>query len=169
MAGKEGIRFISNNFKSTAGKAEKIPHIEQGAGEVKMGKATSSTNFITTIEPMHGTEVVVYYKADTVRRIVLDNDVKEGHALATGDFLGTGSDQVVAGWRVPNKEGKVGIKLYAKKDLRSTQWESYWIDENGMACEDMQVTDLNGDGKTDIVASGRATKNLKIYWNRSGK
>ncbi len=91
------------------------------------------------------------------------------HALATADFLGTGSDQVVAGWRAPNKEGKVGLKLYTKKDPHGAQWESYWIDENGIACEDMQVTDLNGDGKTDIVASGRATKNLKIYWNRSGK
>jgi hypothetical protein len=38
-----------------------------------------------------------------------------------------------------------------------------------MACEDIQVMDLNGDGKPDIVASGRATKNLKIYWNKSAK
>ena len=169
LAGKEGIRFISNNFQSTAGNAEKIPGIERGAGEVKFGKATSNTNFIATIEPMHGTEVVVYFKTDAAERIVLDNDVREGHALATADFLGAGSDQVIAGWRSPNKEGKVGIKLYAKKDSRGTKWESHWIDENGMACEDIQVIDLNGDGKTDIVASGRATKNLKIYWNRSGK
>jgi len=26
--------------------------------------------------------------------------------------------------------------------------------------------DLNADGKPDIVASGRSTKNLKIYWNK---
>ncbi|MBA2562127.1 MAG: hypothetical protein H0V14_04300 [Chitinophagaceae bacterium] len=31
-----------------------------------------------------------------------------------------------------------------------------------MACEDMQVIDLNGDGKTGIVASGKATKILKF-------
>ena len=43
----------------------------------------------------------------------------------------------------------------------------YWIDDNGMATEDLQVLDMNADGKPDIVASGRATKNLKIYWNRS--
>lgn len=168
LAGKEGIRFTSHHFQTTAGKAEKIPGIERSTGEVKFGKA-SNTNFIATIEPMHGTEVVVYFKGDAAGRIVLDNDVKEGHALAAADFLGAGSDQVVAGWRLPNKEGKVGIKLYVKKDSHGKQWESHWIDENGMACEDMQVIDLNGDGKTDIVASGRATKNLKIYWNRSGK
>jgi hypothetical protein len=36
-----------------------------------------------------------------------------------------------------------------------------------MATEDLQVMDMNGDGKPDIVAAGRATKNLKIYWNSS--
>ncbi len=41
-----------------------------------------------------------------------------------------------------------------------------WIDKNGMACEDLQVMDMNGDGKPDIVAAGRATGNLKIYWNK---
>jgi hypothetical protein len=37
-----------------------------------------------------------------------------------------------------------------------------------MACEDIQVADLNGDGKPDIVAAGRSTHNLKIYWNQGG-
>jgi len=36
-----------------------------------------------------------------------------------------------------------------------------------MACEDLKVIDLNGDGKQDIIASGRSTHNLKIYWNKS--
>ncbi len=48
---------------------------------------------------MHGGEVVVYLKDNAVKRIVLDDNVKEGHALAVADFSGTGNDQVVAGWR----------------------------------------------------------------------
>jgi hypothetical protein len=28
------------------------------------------------------------------------------------------------------------------------------------------VADLNGDGRKDIVAVGRATHNAVIYWNR---
>ncbi len=40
-------------------------------------------------------------------------------------------------------------------------------DMSGMACEDVRVADLNGDGRLDIIAAGRATRNLKIYWNRS--
>ena len=42
------------------------------------------------------------------------------------------------------------------------------IDDTGMDCEDLIVGDFNGDKKPDIVASGRATRNLKIYWNETG-
>lgn len=170
VAGKEGVRFIETNFlKQAVGKAATIRGIEQGAGEVRVGDIAAGKNFIAAIEPMHGTAVVVYLKGDDVKRIVLDDDVKEGHALAVADFLGVGSDQVVAGWRSPDKEGKVGVKLYMKTDADGMQWQSHWIDDNGMACEDIQVMDMNGDGKPDIVASGRATQNLKIYWNTSGQ
>ena len=42
------------------------------------------------------------------------------------------------------------------------------VDDNTMACEDFKVADLNGDGKPDIIAAGRATKNLIVYWNERG-
>jgi hypothetical protein len=35
-----------------------------------------------------------------------------------------------------------------------------------MACEDVMVADLDGDKDLDIVAAGRRTKNVKIYWNQ---
>ncbi|MDQ2657983.1 MAG: hypothetical protein M3Y60_11245, partial [Bacteroidota bacterium] len=84
---------------------------------------------------------------------------------AIDDLLNNGQKQLVAGWREPDKDGKVGIKLFVPAG--NAQWNDYWVDDNGMACEDLQVADLNGDGKPDIIASGRATKNLKIYWNRN--
>ena len=80
-------------------------------------------------------------------------------------MLASGNEQVVAGWREPNKENKVGIKLFVRGG--ASEWTDYWIDDNDMACEDLQVADLDGDGKADIIAAGRATKNLKIYWNRN--
>jgi hypothetical protein len=38
-----------------------------------------------------------------------------------------------------------------------------------MACEDLCLADLDGNGKLDIIAAGRATKNLKIYLNQGVK
>ncbi len=35
-----------------------------------------------------------------------------------------------------------------------------------MACEDALAADLDGDGRSDIIAGVRATHNVKIYWNR---
>ena len=106
------------------------------------------------------------YPSGLKERIVCDTNLNEGHALGVADFLGAGYDQVVAGWRNPDKDQQVGIKLYSKKSADSNEWESTWIDKNGMACEDLQVMDMNGDGRPDIVASGRSTRNLKVYWNK---
>ena len=52
------------------------------------------------------------------------------------------------------------------EDDQASSWTGYWVDENGMACENMQQADLNGDGKPELIAAGRVSKNLKIYWNR---
>ena len=131
---------------------------------------------LATIEPLHGSSLVYY--ATTYRgkgedgrgtltgRIVLDDKLNAGHAIATGDLFGNGSQQVVAGWRSPNGAKKVGVKLYYPTDVNAKTWSSIVIDDNGMATEDLRIADLNGDGRLDIIAAGRATHNLKIYWNR---
>ena len=96
---------------------------------------------------------------------MLDDNFSGGHAIAAADFLGEGSQQVVAGWRMPNRDGHVGVKLYAPQDEAGREWNSMWVDQDGMATEDLRAGDLNGDGRPEIVAAGRATNNLKIYWN----
>jgi hypothetical protein len=165
LAGKEGVSIIEYMGSPVGGRSSKMSFTDRGVGEVRTGKLNATRNFIATIEPMHGDEVVVYPMNES-ERIVLDNNIKEGHALAIADLLGSGSDQIVAGWRVANNEGKVGVKLYSKINEQGTKWQSYWIDENGMACEDLKIMDMNGDGRLDVVASGRGTHNLKIYWNK---
>ena len=160
LGGKEGVRFVPLDTRRTPGK---VP-IYNGTGEIRQGRIANDKNYFVTIEPMHGTQLALYVQGE--ERVVLDSNLREGHAIGTGDFLQLGYDQVVAGWRVPNAEGKTGVKLYSKQ-LNTNRWVSSWIDENGMACEDIQVADLDGDGKMDIVASGRATKNVKVYWNKS--
>ncbi|MEJ7588842.1 MAG: VCBS repeat-containing protein [Ferruginibacter sp.] len=168
LAGKEGVKFIGGNLNGgLQSPAKNIPCVEFAAGEIKTGKAAPGKHFIVTVEPMHGDKIVIYRPGENGYRSVIDDNIKEGHALAVADFLGTGTDQVIAGWRAPNRDSLTGIKLYIKKEGVENQWESRWVDRNGIACEDMQVMDLNQDGKPDIVASGRATHNIKIYWNRS--
>ena len=165
IAGKEGVVLLQEKGNQVNRTPLSLPGMKRGAGEIVTGKTADNKNFIAAIEPMHGNEVTVYTD-DLSRRILLDSTLKEGHAIAAADFLKRGSDQVLAGWRVPDQRGNVGLRLYIPKDKKAETWESFWIDRNGMACEDFKVADLNGDGRPDIVASGRATHNLKIYWNR---
>ncbi|MBE7503444.1 MAG: VCBS repeat-containing protein [Verrucomicrobiales bacterium] len=143
-----------------------------GAGEVRQGRRRSGP-FIATIEPMHGHQVVVYTPAAADdpsplwRRTVLDESLIQGHALACGDLLGLGADQIVVGWRGNRPGDRVGIKLFVSLDDAGAVWKSFPVDENQMACEDLCLADLDGDGRLDIVASGRATRNLKVYFNRT--
>ena len=51
--------------------------------------------------------------------------------------------------------------------MRIDRWRETVIDDGGMACEDLALADLDSDGRLDIIASGRATKNVKIYWNET--
>jgi hypothetical protein len=55
--------------------------------------------------------------------------------------------------------------VFTALDNEGKNWRATMLDDNGIACEDLCLADLNGDGKLDIVASGRATKNVKIYLN----
>ncbi|MGE3308529.1 MAG: FG-GAP repeat domain-containing protein [Limisphaerales bacterium] len=144
-----------------------------GAGEVRSGRAGDGSPLVATIEPMHGNQVVVY-RPDAKeskapwRRTVLDSTLVDGHGIACADVLGLGHDQVIAGWRAMTGPGKpVGIRLYAPLDDAATRWETHVIDDNKMACEDLQVADLDSDGDLDLVAAGRGTRNLKIYFNES--
>lgn len=158
VAGKEGVKVITEPFTAKkALTATKIDGTDHSSGEIKL-----STNFTATIQPMHGNKLSVYSQQG--ERTMLDTAFADGHALGVTDFTGSGNDQIVAGWRNPDKDGLVGIKMYSRTN--GNEWRSVWVDKNGMACEDLQVLDMNGDGKPDIVASGRATRNLKIYWNK---
>ncbi|QDT20448.1 FG-GAP repeat domain-containing protein [Gimesia chilikensis] len=167
-AGREGAMLLSyQNGKWTT---QKFPLIE-GSGEIRMGQLAPENQFIATIEPLHGDRLVLYQSAGSNKGIdqrqVLDDNIKAGHAVATADLFGDSQQEIVAGWRTPNKDQKVGVKVYWATDASGKTWESAWIDDNGMACEDLRLGDLNGDGKIDIVAAGRNSHNLKIYWNES--
>lgn len=173
VAAKEGVRELTRQADVwTSRTLTTAP-----AGEVRVGKTPAGKTYLTTIEPMHGNQLVVYAPSATPgaaapERLLLDGALIEGHALAVGDVLGLGYDQVVAGWRgSPTRPGqKVGIKLFIATDPSGRSWKEHaLIDDNQMACEDLKLADLNGDGRLDIIAAGRATKNVVIYWNESSR
>ncbi|MGB3849804.1 MAG: VCBS repeat-containing protein [Tunicatimonas sp.] len=164
VASKEGV--IHYRPTPSGWRNDSLPLLTSPAGEVRHGQFGPGRPFIATVEPMHGQQLVVYKGSNYAERLVLSDDLQQGHALACADLLGLGYDQIVVGWREPNREGKVGVKLYVPVDAQGDGWMHYYIDEDGMACEDLKVADLDGDGDLDIVASGRATKNLVVYWNQ---
>lgn len=166
VACKEGVHLLQKG--GVGWQASRLT--EKGSGEVRFGELPNGKKMIATVEPFHGNEVVVNPESSDFlwsgERVILDDSLAEGHALAAADFLGLGYDQVIAGWRKPNAEKKVGIRLYVPTSDDGSTWKLHAvIDDNTMACEDFKVADLNNDGKPDIIAAGRATKNLIVYWN----
>jgi hypothetical protein len=172
IGGKEGVKAFSFNN----GDWEMHPNgawlvDDHGFGEIRIGKTQNGKNFLTGVEPFHGPTLTTYlqdgevFSKSNLGRHLLTENMKQGHGLAAADLLEMGEDQIVVGWREANTDGDLGIKLFVP--AANGNWESHWIDKNGMACEDLKVADLNNDGKLDIIASGRATNNLKIYWNQS--
>lgn len=134
-----------------------------GAGEIAVGRLSGS-RFLCTIEPWHGNELVVYHPAPNQwHRQVLDNTLNEGHALLTADLNRDGRDEIVAGYR--GKGG--GLVLYTAEDNQGWHWTRHDIDMGGIATSSCAISDLNGDGRPDIVAIGSATANLKWYENRN--
>lgn len=176
IGGKEGVKAFSYAKGKWRPKNGGWLVKDLATGEVRMGRiASRNAPVLARIEPLHGNMVTLHKPVlgDSIlapgkmERMVLEKNMNEGHGLGIADFLGIGRDQVVAGWRNPNQYDVVGIKLYIPFNEYWEAWDSTWIDMDGMACEDLQIADMDGDGKPDIIAAGRATKNLKIYWNKS--
>ncbi len=136
-----------------------------GAGEVRFGPNTGKArNTVCCIEPFHGPNLTLFSRDETSRtwrRSVLDTAFNQGHALACGNVLGLEREQIIAGWREPNAARQFGIKIYHEE---AGAWKSDWVSEpNTMACEDLKLADLDGDGRLEIIAAGRSTKNVVIY------
>lgn len=149
------------------------PWPKSGCSEIKIGAAETTAPTLATIEPWHGNQVVVYRREQpgrleepgAWRRTVIDETYNQGHALGWADFDGDGTEELVAGHREANAEtGKPGLYLYRFKGDAA---ERVVIDEGGIATEDFALGDIDGDGRTDIFAGGRATHNLRIYLNRA--
>jgi hypothetical protein len=62
-----------------------------------------------------------------------------------------------------------GVRVYKALDDKGAKWSRHDVDPGGVAVEDLAAADLNGDGRIDLIAVGRKTKNLRVYWNEGKK
>ncbi|MBM3737435.1 MAG: VCBS repeat-containing protein [Acidobacteria bacterium] len=174
-ASKEGVYAIR---RTGANQWSKRKLGEGSPGEIKLGQV-NRVRHLATVEPWHGNKIVVYEEpvedhtpqagTQVVRkavpnqqwkRNVIESNLQQAHALGWADFDGDGSDELAVGWR--NKP--FGVAVY--KRMPDGKWDKTMVDD-GMATEDLAVGDLNGDGRPEIVGVGRATQNVRIYWNET--
>jgi hypothetical protein len=149
---------------------QETPKGRRGASEIKQGTLKRGKKVIATIEPWHGDQVVVYTEpADPKKmwdRHVIDDELKWGHAVSFADLDGDGGDELIIGVRDDGGKQRCGVRIYKALDDKGAKWSRALLDPGGVAVEDLAAADLNNDGRTDIVAVGRKTKNVRIYWNQ---
>jgi hypothetical protein len=176
IAAREGLYVLA---RSKDGKWTRSKLGEGEPGEIKTGRV-GRVRVAAAVEPLHGSRLVVYeepapelnpqgaappsdYRAPhgtLWTRTVLSNELREGHGVEWADLDGDGSDELVTGWR----GGSGGIVAWQRSA------DGFWrqhsvLSSTGMAMEDLAIGDLNGDGRPDVVAGGRATQNIRVYWN----
>lgn len=133
--------------------------------EVGLGSlGPDERRFVATIEPWHGNEVVVYTPKDggafRWSREVIETELDGGHGLVAADLDGDGYDEIVAGHR----GGDYGLYIY-RHQPDSESWGRIPVDVGGIAVSSLDVEDINGDGRLDILSVGSATSNVVWYEN----
>ena len=140
----------------------KAPH--QGSSEVHLGRFAEGRWFLATIDPWHGTRVVIRPQVDDVDRktnihfgppVVIDDTLNDGHALWVADVDGDGVDEVFAGHR--GKDHRVSVY-----DFNGKTWVRTVLDSR-IAAQDLRGGDLDGDNAPDVVAVGGSIHNVVWY------
>jgi hypothetical protein len=183
-ASYEGVSWLTfdDDGKVTVrrlGSGQEEPAPKRGASEIRHGRLAGGRDYLATIEPWHGDKVVVYLAPEEWpsnatarqpmlwRRMVLDDALAWGHAVATANLDDEPAEELIVGVRDDQSaEHRRGIRIYDPIDPEGTEWKRTLLDPGGVAVEDMIACDLDGDGDVDIIAVGRATHNVKIYWNQ---
>lgn len=180
VAGWEGVFSLEREKtgrwnKTKLGDGNQATSPFKGSSEVKVGKLADGRRYLATIEPWHGFQVVVYTQPFTGKglwdRRVIDEPVQWGHAVWCADLDGDGDEELIIGQRDANKDATTrpkgpGVFVYdPTPGTTPLAFTRHTIDDGGVGCEDLVAADFDGDGRVDILAGGRSTHNVKIYWN----
>jgi hypothetical protein len=187
VAAWEGVFVLDRSAtgawsKNRIGSGNQESRPAKGSSEVKIGRLRDGRHYAATIEPWHGHQVVVYTppaagsgsESGPVRlwsRQVIAEPLQWGHAVWCADLDGDNDEELVIGQRDPNRSGSSGPRgpglfvFDVKPNGNALSFERHTVDDGGMACEDAVAADLDADGQPDLIAGGRATHNVKIYWN----
>jgi hypothetical protein len=183
-----GYQGLNSWEGAKLGEGNQLSLPNKGASEIKLGRLKHGPAYIATVEPWHGHQVAAYFAANPIHtgerpfpmfetertwtRHVLAEPLQWGHAVCCADIDADGDDELIIGQRDPNSAGAAsqgpGVFVFdpVYESGSKPAFTRHTVDDGGMACEDLLVADLDGDGRPEIVAGGRATHNVKIYWNR---
>ncbi len=177
-ASYEGVNWIRFDPAGKAvikrlGTGQEQPAPKRGCSEIRLGKHSDTKFYIATIEPWHGDKVVVYVSPEQWQtneelwpRFVLDAELAWGHGLSFANLDADPEQELIVGIRDDlSDQHRRGVRLYDPVDPSQGKWQRSLLDPGGVAVEDLVSGDLDGDGDADIVAVGRATHNVKVYWN----
>ena len=118
-AGFDGIHLFQYGKKGAWTRTEiaagdPAPWPKSGSSDIAVGKL-GRTRFLAAIEPWHGNQVSVYrLEQGRWQRQVIDTGLNDGHTIATGDFNGDGSDEIVAGYRGQGRS----VYIYSAQNRR---------------------------------------------------
>jgi hypothetical protein len=206
IASFEGVNLVERSAdgkwsRTLIGEGNQESRPNRGSSEIKHGKLGGGVDYLATIEPWHGFQVVVYTPPEGSgfrvqgsgksgeggvqkalwNRKVLDDELAWGHAVWCANLDDDADEELVIGVRDNKDPHRCGVRIYDPApssaggqnkngaSIGSFEWARHLVDPGGVAVEDAAAADLDGDGDTDIVAAGRATKNVRIYWNELKK
>jgi len=164
-AGIDMLDFAVNDqfvWTSHLGEGHSGVRPTQGSSEVARGMFDRRQPFVASIEPWLGNEVVVYRPNSAGdlpwERTVIDTSLVDGHALQVADLNNDGVDEIVAG----NLKPPFSLYTY-RYDKESAQWQREILGQGRIAVSGIEVADINGDGRKDIVAIGSSTGNILLF------